>query len=93
MCSAITPSTSFYADNCGLVDKEHPALERLPDVETARGVFVDEAAMSKGATVGISKGYSVNLFGSAQRRWQHAGIAAATEALPSLIVDRGRTVD
>lgn len=93
MCSTITPSISSYADNYGLVDKEHPALERLPDAETARGVFVDGAAMSKRATMGISKSYSASLFGSAQRRWRHAGIAAATEAPLSLIVDRGRSVD
>lgn len=68
----------LYANNYEQIDEEHPTLERFESVERALRVFRAGTVMSKGTTTssGIVHSYFANIFGPAQYRDLHDGLAA-----------------
>lgn len=67
----------LYANNYEQIDEEHPIIDRFSTAEEALKVFQEGAVMSKGTTntTGLVHTYFANVFGPAQYRELHEGVA------------------
>lgn len=67
----------LYANNYEQIDEEHPIIDRFSAAEDALKVFREGNVMSKGTTntTGLVHTYFANIFGPAQYKELHEGVA------------------
>lgn len=67
----------FYANNYEEIDGTHPVIQKFTSAQEALEVFRNGSVMSKGTTTatGLIQTYFANIFGPAQYRSLHEGLA------------------